>query len=552
VIRINRCSSGVDPAVSRVTESSCNNHVVLSPHASAVLLTFAVACGSGAGPKSSPTELTPAPPTAAVPIDAGPPADAQDPPKLACEGDATATPAPFPDPTWYCARPDGTKQGPFITLYPDNAIQVMGSYKDDKLDGPWQRRYPNGAVAEEGSYVTGQRDGHWRQLGPTGQLVGEYDMAFGTGVAKRWYDEGGAYSEYTYKGGILQGPAKMYAPDGSVLTTEKFVNGKFDGPRHVGTNLTMRIDETFTNGVRHGSRQIWQFGMLVIDENYDYRGRLDGPYTLWRSRKVARVKGQYASGKRDGPWVWNDRDNNKEREGSYIAGKKDGTWTEWYENKMTYTGVFDVGKPNGLFTYYNRDAVELGRFEIKDGTGMMLTFHSNRKVASKQHVYQGTPDGLYQEFTQRGKLVVDGHMAGDRRHGSWKEYTDTGQITLESSYKRGRIEGVYKKYVDGKLSVQATYKDGKAEGPYTEFRNGKPATTGQFAADRKTGTWTEYDVDGSVMSTATYKDGLLEGPWKSLVGGIVTEGEMKAGRRVGTWTQTDRSGAVRKTAYKTP
>ena len=133
----------------------------------------------------------------------------------------------------------------------------------------------------------------------------------------------------------------------------------------------MGVDETFVHGVRYGQHTIWRFGQLVVDENFNDRGKLDGPYVQWRDgHKVMRVKGQYASGKRDGAWDWYDRDNNKEREGTYVDGKKDGAWTEWYENKISFTGTFTRGKPDGTFTYFNREGSELGHFDIKDGTGI--------------------------------------------------------------------------------------------------------------------------------------------------------------------------------------
>src|SRR5688572_5734893 len=97
-----------------------------------------MACGSGSTPKRSPVE--PPPPTAlAQAVDAAPPPDAPPAPKLVC-GDGTApAPAPAPEPTWSCARPDGTKHGPFVTLFPDGSLEIEGAYRDGALDGPWRR-----------------------------------------------------------------------------------------------------------------------------------------------------------------------------------------------------------------------------------------------------------------------------------------------------------------------------------------------------------------------------------------------------------------------------
>ena len=493
---------------------------------------------------------------ASVEIDAGvvedAAIDAPPPPKLVCDEGTTPTPAPAAEPTWWCARPDGTKHGRFITLFPDGNVQISGSYRDGLLDGPWERHYIGGALAEQGTYAAGKKHGHWKQVTAAGATLGEYDMKLGTGVEKRWYDEGPLYSERALRAGVPHGNEKVYSPQGVPLIAMHWVNGKLDGPHAVGTRSSLRLDETFVAGVRRGARQIWQFGMLVADETYDDRGKLDGAYTLWRSPKVMRVKGVYDHGKRQGPWVWTDRLNNKEREGSYVDGKKDGPWLEWFENKLAFSGSYTQGKPDGEFVYFDRNGNELGRFSIADGTGTMLTFWGNKKPSSRQHLLQGAQDGIYQELTLRGKVVVEGHYKGDVKHGVWKEWTPEGVPTLEQMWRHGKLDGVVKKLVDGKVAMTVTYKAGKAQGPYVEHRDGKPAVTGQFVADQKDGTWTQYDADGSVILTATYKAGVLDGPWRQLVEGAVLEGVMVAGRRSGTWTRTDRAGSVSKLTYTTP
>jgi antitoxin component YwqK of YwqJK toxin-antitoxin module len=421
------------------------------------------------------------------------------------------------------------------------------------LDGPWVRHHPNGAIAEQGAYVAGHKDGTWRQANGSGVALGEYVMAAGTGTVKQWYEDGAPYSEQSFRAGLAHGAHKVFAPDGTVMISAMYKQGVLDGPHWFGTHKTMRFEETFEGGVRRGKRSIWQSGLHVAEEEYDRRGKLDGPYVLRRSSRALRVKGEFSSGRRIGEWQWWDRDNNKEREGTYVAGKKDGQWLEWWEGKLTFSGEYKVGKPHGTFVYFDRGGNELGRFSIVNGTGTMITFHANKKPSSKTRLYSGSIDGPYQEFNPRGKLVVEGRYKADQKHGVWKEWTlDGTTLLVEQSWKRGKLDGPVKKYVDGKLAMETTYVDGKVEGPYTELRNGKPAVTGQFVADLKDGTWTIYAADGAVLRTATYKAGVLDGPYRELADSAVVEGTMVAGRRSGAWTRTDRAGTVQRTAYTTP
>jgi hypothetical protein len=130
-------------------------------------LTLAAACGSGpTGPNAAPAEPARTRVVApSLPIDAGV-ADATEPAKLACDPGAVATAAPAPEPTWFCMR-DNARNGAFVTLFPDGAVEIRGGYKDGKLDGAWQRVFPGGALAEAGTYTGGEKDGTWKQLGPT-------------------------------------------------------------------------------------------------------------------------------------------------------------------------------------------------------------------------------------------------------------------------------------------------------------------------------------------------------------------------------------------------
>ena len=182
----------------------------------------------------------------------------------------------------------------------------------------------------------------------------------------------------------------------------------------------------------------------------------------------------------------------------------------------------------------------------------MLTFHANKKPASRQAIVHGVMSGIYQELTPLGKTVVQGRYRADQRHGTWKYSTVSGAPLREHTYELGRLDGVVRKYIDGKVSMETTYADGKVVGAYAEYRDGKPAITGQYDADRKHGTWTTYNAEGVVVLTATYDGGVLQGPWRQLVDGTILEGEMRDGRRSGTWTVTDRAGGVSQLTYPTP
>ena len=472
-------------------------------------------------------------------------------PKLACEAGTTATQAAYPDTSWFCTRGDGTKHGPFFTLHPDHKVAIEGSYKAGVLDGAWRRFHPSGAVAETGTYVDGQRDGIWQQLRGNGAKLGEYTLVRGTGTSKRWLDDGTLYSEVAVKDGVPHGQLKIYEGN-VVVVSARLAMGKLDGKHVVCCKNTLRVEDTYVRGTRRGTRKIWQFWALIIDEAYDTKGRLDGSFAIWRGRNTPRVQGTYAHGKRTGTWTWTDKNNKTERQGDYVDGKQDGTWTEWLDGTLFFEGTYTAGKPDGDLVYYAKDGSELGRFTITAGTGTLVAYHANRKPSSKTQLKNGLKDGKHEELTPRGKTIIEGRYASDKKHGLWREHTEAGVPIVEETYKRGKLDGVFKKFSGGVVSVEATYKDGLADGPYTEYRGGKKSLVGQFVSDKRDGTWTAYDLDGAVTLVATYKHGVLDGPWRRLAAGVVIEGQMRNGHRAGTWVQTDRAGGKTSVTLPTP
>lgn len=470
-----------------------------------------------------------------------------------CDDGRVPQPAPWPESTWACTR-DGTRDGGFITLYPDGSIAARGHYRDGLLDGPWQRLDPTTAnVIEEGGYVAGQRHGVWRQLDPRGRELGRYELDHGSGIAKQWYANGTLYSETPLASGVRHGVVKTYDEDGKPLSSTRWALGNLDGPSQFGYPRDLRIEEMFRRGVRYGERKVYQQNQLIADERYDRAGRLDGPWTSLRSNKVKRVEGQYSSGKRVGHWVWRDREDRKEREGDYVWGRRDGDWLEWVEDKLVWSGHYNRGRPDGTFSSYAKTGALIGEYTMKDGNGWVLTYYPNGRTASRQQMYGGIENGTYQEIAPTGKTILEGHYVGGIKHGSWKQWDYDGAPVVEQRWNRGTLDGPVKKYAGGRLAMETTFVNGRATGKYVEYRlDGNPQVTGEFAEDRRTGMWTFYDASGSVVRTATYRNGQLDGPYRELTGRVVDEGTMVAGRRSGEWTRTDHAGNVRKLTYRTP
>src|SRR5688572_26521463 len=61
----------------------------------------------------------------------------------------------------WCARSDGTKQGPWTEWHAVGTVKSNGHYVDGKMDGLWTTFRKDGRKASEGAYQAGRKIGTW-------------------------------------------------------------------------------------------------------------------------------------------------------------------------------------------------------------------------------------------------------------------------------------------------------------------------------------------------------------------------------------------------------
>ena len=243
---------------------------------------------------------------------------------------------------------------------PRRAIEINGAYKDGKLDGAWKRHYPGGALAEEGKYAAGQQGRHVAAARPTGAVLGEYTMKAGTGIEKRWFDDGPLYSERALQGRRAERHARRSTThDGNVVITAQ-----------VRRRQARRADTSSATRPRCASRRrsstacaadrarSGSSGLLVADENYDEQrqARRCVHDAAARARRCRACRARTTAASAPARGRGSTAKNNKEREGDYVDGKKAGAWFEWAENKLVFSGTFTDGKPDGDFVYSDQTA----------------------------------------------------------------------------------------------------------------------------------------------------------------------------------------------------
>ncbi len=482
------------------------------------------------------------------------------PPRLTCA--PPTRPAPIElagSPGWACADLEGRSNGPFFTMYPDGATELAGGFRDGLLHGPWRRLHHNGKPAESGRYEAGLKEGTWQLTNESGGLLGDYAMSGGSGVEKRWYDDGQLASERSLVAGVLDGPSAVYAGGGALLYSAQYKAGALDGPRRIGLAGALRLEDQWAAGAPRGPRRILRRERSAVEMSFDDQGVLTGPYVAWRDRVTLRERGAYVKGERHGPWRWFARGGGLEREGAYAAGLRQGRWRVWTAGRLVMQGNYHKDRPTGAFTYWKATGGLAGTTTLRGGTGTLATFHDNGQRASSTAMVKGVRQGAYRELSPQGRILVAGAYQDDHRAGAWVERDAAGRLLREATYVDGKLDGLLRRYAAGELIAEQRYVAGVRQGAYRELspRPGAAAIlriTGEYKDDRKSGEWIVRSDDGRPALVEHYQDGALHGAWQELDGGaVVVRGQHDRGRRSGTWAWSTADGAVVRTvSYAQP
>lgn len=126
----------------------------------------------------------------------------------------------------------------------------------------------------------------------------------------------------------------------------------------------------------------------------------------------------------------------------------------------------------------------------KDYTGIVLTYHENGNLFSKEQYKNGN------------------------RNGTSKYYDDLGRITSSRQYLDGYQYGLSKKWNNGYLIEENSYICGKKHGTCKIFyENGKLKDVYNFEDDVLNGDHESRDINGNIMIKANYSKGKLEGTY---------------------------------------
>ena len=179
-------------------------------------------------------------------------------------------------------------------------------------------------------------------------------------------------------------------------------------------------------------------------------------------------------------------------------GERHGLWRKTFEenpSQVRYEGIFEHGKEIGTFKYYI-----LGQ----------------EKPAATRTYSPGSDTAEVKYLSQKGKVISEGKMLGEKRVGKWTYYhLNSEKLMMTENYENGVLQGEKVIY----------------------FENGTPTESSFYQNGELHGEQKIFSEKGVLLKLFTYRNGELHGPSRVYngKGELLIEGEYRNDKHFGIW-----------------
>ena len=110
------------------------------------------------------------------------------------------------------------------SYYDDGTLRAEGLFIDGLPHDIQRHFHPNGVLAEEGYFNHGIRDGIFKQWNDKGELLGMSELRNGTGIYRKWHENGNLSLEESLIEGRTTGRMRIYWEKGGLLEETYWLN----------------------------------------------------------------------------------------------------------------------------------------------------------------------------------------------------------------------------------------------------------------------------------------------------------------------------------------
>lgn len=435
---------------------------------------------------------------------------------------------------------EGKYHGDYIRYHQNGKIATSGNYVGDKREGSWEIFYENGKLKEHSEYKDGILVGKLQRYDVKGNLTEEYELDTNgkrNGSIKYYNSSGQIYGEQIYKKGELIA-YKYFDKDGNLISEgqKKGKNLELEFKNVWGTTESKG---TYYNDEKHG---IWHFyypnGALLSTETYE-NGKIVKPdSSFFQNGTLKNVYGYNEEGERHGYFVNYNLQGGMFSQGSYWKGATAGKLLYYYSNgTLKEESYYNNDELNGWNTYYDNQGRpkekylyfydHLTEYVQYDTTGNILSrvnfdkenvnylkYHFNgSKYCDVSYAY-GIIHGPFTYYYYDGKKELEGQYLGGKRTGKWSWYNLDGGVSNSGEYKNGEKIGVWIKNDEfGNPVSKLNYNiEGNISGiSEYYYQDGKIKFTAEYLDGNRHGKHIYYAPDGEVQYYRIYEDDLLIG-----------------------------------------
>jgi antitoxin component YwqK of YwqJK toxin-antitoxin module len=320
--------------------------------------------------------------------------------------------------------------------------QKINRYNDnDQKDGEWLEFYENLKVKKETNYKNGLLHGYYKEYSPDGRLL-----------ITLLYDEGRLVEE-------------VKEEDKPIVVKEKFNNkGVLIESGPYIDDIPVGIHKTYNEtGEITGSKIYDDIGVLLSSGIIDREGNKKGDWRDYYRDGNIRDEGRYVNNLREGKWIFYFQEGSVEQVGFYKNGLENGEWIRYYKDGNVYIQEnYFNGKEDGIYSEYDEAGniiTQGGYIEGEKESEWIL--HVNDFDAKGSYI-TGLRDGKWKYFYDDGTLLFEGNYIQGNPDGTHKYYYPNGQLKEEQNYANGIPSKNWKRFdEEGNLIVTITYVDGK-------------------------------------------------------------------------------------------
>ncbi|GGG13982.1 hypothetical protein GCM10011344_13280 [Dokdonia pacifica] len=391
---------------------------------------------------------------------------------------------------------DDTVTGYGASYYSFGQIRAQGYYNEDGLkDGFWISYYPDGTLKSETYYHKGDYNGTQKYYAPNGQLESKNTYKFDTLLTETYYGQDGKVLQKIDRFDPSLNEIVYYYESGDVQSKNAYSNGVLHG-KYTSYDFYGKLyaEAMYVNDELQGTIKIYYpDGTIKSERNYDL-GNLHGYYkTYFENGQVEDIY-SYQNGELVGVSEEFNEAGIKVGEVPYIDNEIHGARKFYGKEKGTLQLIrfYDKGKLIG-YSYLDKEGKELPMISLPNGTGKVISYYPNGKVARDMTYDKGYLQGEYIAYYENGNPERKHTNVDDEYNGTAYTYYPDGTLKSETQYSHGYKQGIEKKYhPNGNIKEEGNYRNDERSGD-THYYN-----------EQGKKTKTEHYFNEEIVSSQTY------------------------------------------------